>query len=265
MLKSLMLLRKERLTFGIGQEPIWLFDTRKATAPVRSAKIGRRTVPDLATEFDGGSFMLNAAPITVLIIDDHPLMRDGIAFSLEARADMQVVGQAKDGVEGLALYLKHLPAVTLVDLQMPRMNGIQTISEIRKHNSKARLIVLTTYSGDAQVVRAIKAGASGYVLKNMLRQELIDTVIAVHAGLRRVPPELAAEIVDHVDADDLTPREIEILRIVASGNANKAVATHFGLSEETVKGHMKNILAKLGANDRTHAVMIALKRGFLDG
>ena len=130
--------------------------------------------------------MQNAAPITVLIIDDHPMMRDGIAFSLQARADMQVVGQAKDGVEGVALYLKHLPAVTLVDLQMPGMNGIQTISEIRKHNSKARLVVLTTYSGDAQVVRAIKAGASGYVLKNMLRQELIDTVVAVHAGLRRV-------------------------------------------------------------------------------
>jgi DNA-binding NarL/FixJ family response regulator len=209
--------------------------------------------------------MQSTAPITVLIIDDHPLMRDGIAFSLQSRTDMRVVGEAKDGVEGLELYLKHLPAVTLVDLQMPRMNGLATIAEIRKHNSKARLIVLTTYSGDAQVVRALKAGASGYVLKNMLRQELVDTVIAVHAGLRRVPPQLAAEIVDHVDADDLTAREIEILRTVAGGNANKAVATHFGLSEETVKGHMKNILMKLGANDRTHAVMIALKRGFLDG
>jgi DNA-binding NarL/FixJ family response regulator len=209
--------------------------------------------------------MESPAPITILIIDDHPLMRDGIAFSLRSRPDMLVVGEAKDGVEGLDLYVKLRPAVTLVDLQMPRMNGLETIIEIRKHNPRARLVVLTTYSGDAQVVRALKAGASGYILKNMLRRELVDTVLAVHAGRRRVPPELAAEIVDHVDEDDLTAREIEILKIVAAGNANKAVATHFGLSEETVKGHMKNILMKLGANDRTHAVMIALRRGFLDG
>jgi DNA-binding NarL/FixJ family response regulator len=209
--------------------------------------------------------MQNAAPISILIIDDHPMMRDGIAFSLQSRADMSVVGAAKDGLEGLEMYLKLRPAVTLVDLQMPRMNGITTITEIRKHNAKAKLIVLSTYSGDAQVVRALRAGASGYVLKNMLRSDLVDTVIAVHAGLRRIPPEVAAEIVDHVDEDDLTAREIEILRVVAAGNSNKAVASYFGLSEETVKGHMKNILAKLGANDRTHAVMIALKRGFLDG
>jgi DNA-binding NarL/FixJ family response regulator len=209
--------------------------------------------------------MESPTPITILIIDDHPLMRDGIAFSLRARPDMSVVGEAKDGVEGLELYVKLLPAVTLVDLRMPRMNGLETIIAIRKHNPRARLIVLTTYSGDAQVVRALRAGASGYILKNMLRRELVDTVLAVHAGRRRVPPELAAEIVDHVDEDDLTAREIEILKTVAAGNANKAVAIHFGLSEETVKGHMKNILMKLGANDRTHAVMIALKRGFLDG
>jgi DNA-binding NarL/FixJ family response regulator len=197
--------------------------------------------------------MPTGAPITILIIDDHPMMRDGIAFSLQSRSDMCVVGEAKDGVEGVEMYVKLRPAVTLVDLQMPRMNGLATITEIRKHNPKARLIVLTTFRGDAQVVRALRAGASGYVLKDMLRRELVDT------------PEVAAAIVDHVDEDDLTPREIEILRVVAGGNANKAVATHFGLSEETVKGHMKNILLKLGANDRTHAVMIALKRGFLDG
>jgi DNA-binding NarL/FixJ family response regulator len=209
--------------------------------------------------------MQSGTPISILIIDDHPMMRDGIAFSLQSRSDMCVVGEAKDGVEGVEMYVKLRPAVTLVDLQMPRMNGLATITEIRKHNPKARLIVLTTFRGDAQVVRALKAGASGYVLKDMLRRELVETVLAVHSGLRRVPPEVAAEIVDHVDEDDLTPREIEILRVVAGGNANKAVATHFGLSEETVKGHMKNILMKLGANDRTHAVMIALKRGFLDG
>jgi DNA-binding NarL/FixJ family response regulator len=209
--------------------------------------------------------MPSPAPITVLIIDDHPMMRDGIALSLQSRPDMCVVGEAKDGLEGVELYLKLRPAITLVDLQMPRMGGLATITEIRKHNPKAKLIVLTTYSGDAQVVRAIRAGASGYVLKTMLRRELMDTVLAVHSGLRRVPPELAADVVHHVDADHLSSREVEILRVVAEGNSNKAVAAHFGLSEETVKGHMKNILLKLSANDRTHAVMIALKRGFLDG
>jgi DNA-binding NarL/FixJ family response regulator len=209
--------------------------------------------------------MPSESPITILIIDDHPMMRDGIAFSLQSRSDMRVIGEAKDGLEGVELYSRLRPAITLVDLQMPRMGGIATITEIRKQNPRARLIVLTTYSGDAQIVRAIRAGASGYVLKTMLRRELVDTVIAVHAGLRRLPAELAADIVDHVDADDLTPREVEILRVVAEGNANKVVASHFGLSEETVKGHMKNILMKLHANDRTHAVMIGLKRGFLDG
>lgn len=208
---------------------------------------------------------LKIAEITVLIVDDHPLMRDGIAFSLESRRDMCVVGQAKDGIEGVDMFLRHRPAITLVDLQMPRMNGLDTIIAIRKHNPKAKLIVLTTYSGDAQVVRALKAGAAGYLLKNMLRRDLVDTILAVHAGRRSVPPQVAVQIADHVADDDLTPREIEILRTVAAGNANKAVAAHFGLSEETVKGHMKNILLKLNANDRTHAVMIALKRGFLDG
>jgi DNA-binding NarL/FixJ family response regulator len=158
--------------------------------------------------------MQSGTPISILIIDDHPMMRDGIAFSLQSRSDMCVVGEAKDGVEGVEMYVKLRPAVTLVDLQMPRMNGLATITEIRKHNPKARLIVLTTFRGDAQVVRALKAGASGYVLKDMLRRELVDTVLAVHSGLRRVPPEVAAEIVDHVDEDDLTPREIEILRVV---------------------------------------------------
>ena len=209
--------------------------------------------------------MESSTLITVLVIDDHPLMRDGIVFALQAREDMRVVGEAKDGCEGVELFLKHRPAVTLVDLQMPQMNGIETIKELRKHNPKARVIVLTTYSGDAQVIRALKAGASGYLLKSMLRKELVDTIDAVHTGQRGIPPELAAEIVNHVRDDDLTPREIEILRNVAGGNSNKAIASRCGISEETVKGHMKNILQKLNANDRAHAVMIAMKRGFLDG
>jgi DNA-binding NarL/FixJ family response regulator len=162
------------------------------------------------------------------------------------------------------MFLKFRPSVTLVDLQMPHMNGIETITELRKHNPKAKVIVLTTYSGDVQVIRALKAGASGYLLKSMLRKELVDTIHAVHSGQRRVPPELAAEIVNHVSEDDLTPRETEILRNVAGGNSNKAIAARCNISEETVKGHMKNILQKLNANDRTHAVMIAMKRGFLD-
>jgi DNA-binding NarL/FixJ family response regulator len=208
--------------------------------------------------------MVEIEPITVLVIDDHPLLRDGIAFALQARKDMRVVGEAEDGQEGVELFLKVRPNITLLDLQMPRMNGIDTIVAIRQHDPKAKIIVLTTYSGDAQVVRALKAGASGYLLKGMLRKELIETITAVYSGQRRIPAEIAADILGYISDDDLTAREIEILRTVAKGNSNKAVASHFNIAEETVKGHMKNILQKLNANDRTHAVTIALKRGFLD-
>ena len=204
------------------------------------------------------------ALIKVLVIDDHPLLRDGIAFALQARHDMRVVGEASDGQEGLEIFKKVLPDVVLVDLQMPRMNGIDAILAMRQHYPAAKFIVLTTYSGDAQVVRALKAGARGYLLKGMLRKDLVETILAVHAGQRRVPPEIAADILGYVSSDDLTPREVEILRSVAKGNSNKAVASYFGIGEETVKGHMKNILLKLSANDRTHAVTIAMKRGFLD-
>jgi DNA-binding NarL/FixJ family response regulator len=209
--------------------------------------------------------VVETEPITVLVIDDHPLLRDGISFALQARKDMRVVGEAEDGQEGLELFLKLRPDVILVDLQMPRMNGIDTILAMRRHDPKAKIIVLTTYSGDAQVVRSLKAGASGYLLKGMLRKELVETIVAVHAGHRRIPPEIATDILGRVKEDDLTSREVEILRSVAKGNSNKAVASHFGIAEETVKGHMKNILLKLSANDRTHAVTIAMKRGFLDG
>jgi DNA-binding NarL/FixJ family response regulator len=203
-------------------------------------------------------------PITVLVIDDHPLLRDGIAFALQPRNDIRIVGEATDGQEGVELFKKVRPDVVLVDLQMPRMNGIEAITAMRSDYAAAKFIVLTTYSGDAQVVRALKAGAAGYLLKGTLRKDLVDTILAVHAGHRRIPGEIAANILGYVSGDDLTSREVEILRIVAKGNSNKAVASHFGLAEETVKGHMKNILLKLGANDRTHAVTIAMKRGFLD-
>lgn len=203
--------------------------------------------------------------ITILVIDDHPLLRSGILFALQARSDMRVVGEAKDGPEGIEMYTRLRPSVTLVDLQMPGMNGIEVIGELRRRDPHARTIVLTTYSGDAQVLRALRAGAAGYLLKSMLRKELVETIIAVNAGQRRIPPEIAADLATRMDEDSLSAREVQILRKVAEGNSNKAVASHYGLSEETVKGHMKSILMKLNANDRTHAVMIAMKRGFLDG
>ena len=206
-----------------------------------------------------------SSQIRVLCVDDHPLMRDGIAFALQSQKDMDLVGQAVDGDEALKYFRELRPDVTLMDLQMPGMNGIATIEAIRNEFPKARIIVLTTYSGDVQAARALKAGAVGYLLKSMLRNELIDTIRTVHAGGRRIPPEVASELAEHMSADALSAREIEVLRSVASGHSNKIVADELTISEDTVKGHMKNILSKLGANDRTHAVLIAMKRGFLDG
>jgi DNA-binding NarL/FixJ family response regulator len=178
---------------------------------------------------------------------------------------MELVGQAVDGEEALRLYRELRPDITLMDLQMPGMNGIGTIEAIRSEFPKARIIVLTTYSGDVQAARALKAGALGYLLKSMLRKDLIDTIRIVHGGGRRIPPEIASELAEHMCADALSPREIEVLRSVAAGHSNKIVADELAISEDTVKGHMKSILSKLGASDRTHAVLIAMKRGFLDG
>jgi DNA-binding NarL/FixJ family response regulator len=192
-------------------------------------------------------------------------MRDGIAFALQSQKDMELVGQAADGEEALRLYRELRPDITLMDLQMPGMNGIGTIEAVRNEFPKARIIVLTTYSGDVQAARALKAGALGYLLKSMLRTDLINTIRIVHGGGRRVPPEIASELAEHMCADALSPREIEVLRSVASGHSNKIVADDLAISEDTVKGHMKSILLKLGASDRTHAVLIAIKRGFLEG
>jgi len=203
--------------------------------------------------------------IKVLCVDDHPIVRDGIAFALQQQPDMVLVAEATNGLEAVVAFRQHRPDVTLMDLQMPQMNGIDALAAIRKDFPHARIVMLTTYSGDVQVSRALSLGAVGYLLKGMLRSELIDTIRAVHAGHRRIPTAIATDLAEHYSADALSVREIEVLRIVATGCSNKIVADRLFISEDTVKGHMKSILAKLQANDRTHAVMIAIKRGFLDG
>jgi DNA-binding NarL/FixJ family response regulator len=203
-------------------------------------------------------------PIRVLAVDDHPLLREGIAAVIAGQQDMVLVAEAATGREAIERFREHRPDVTLMDLQMPEMSGIDAIVAIRSEFPGARIIVLTTYTGDAQAVRAFQAGASGYLLKSMLRKELLDTIRAVCAGKRRIPPEIAAEIAEHHTDDALTEREIEVLRLVAAGNANKIVAAELAISEETVKAHMRSILSKLAANDRTHAVTIALKRGIIN-
>ncbi len=201
----------------------------------------------------------------MLCVDDHPLLREGIAAVIHGEGDIALVAEATNGKEAIESFRLHRPDVTLMDLQMPGMNGIDTIIAIRQEFPGARFIILTTYQGDVQALRALKAGASGYLLKSMLRKELLDTIRAVHVGRRCIPAEIAAELADHVADDALTDREIEVLRRVAMGNSNKIIASHLNVSEATIKGHLKNILSKLAANDRTHAVTIAMKRGFIDG
>jgi len=202
--------------------------------------------------------------IRILTVDDHPLLREGIAAVLASEQDMALVAEAADGREALEQFRTHRPDVTLMDVQMPEVNGIDAIVKIREEFPDARIIVLTTYTGDAQAARAFKAGASGYLLKSMVRKELIDTIRTVHAGKKRIPPEIAVEMAEHHSDDALTVRELEVLREVAAGNANKRVAQLLNVSEETIKAHMKSILSKLGANDRTHAVTIAVKRGIIE-
>jgi DNA-binding NarL/FixJ family response regulator len=208
--------------------------------------------------------MTDIKKIKVLIVDDHPLMRSGIAGEVNEQADMQVVSEAADGNEALVAYRAHRPDVTLMDLRMPNVNGLDAMLAIKKEFPEARFIVLTTVAGDIQVVRAFEAGARGYLLKNLVRTELIDTIRVVHAGKKRVPTEIAKLLAEHFTEDDLTQREVEILRGVARGNSNKIVADQLNISENTVKNHVKSILSKLGANDRTHAVVIGLQRGIIE-
>jgi DNA-binding NarL/FixJ family response regulator len=203
-------------------------------------------------------------PIRILTVDDHPLLREGIAAILGTEKQLELVAQASNGQEAVAQFRTCQPDITLMDLQMPLMNGIEAIQAIRKDFPNARIIVLTTYAGDAQAVRAFKAGAFGYLLKSSLRKELIETIRSVHGGKKRIPVEIAVEMAEHHSDDSLTEREVEVLKQVAAGNANKIIATHLAISEETVKAHVKNILSKLAANDRTHAVTIALKRGIIE-
>ena len=202
--------------------------------------------------------------ISVLVVDDHPLMRFGIAGEINAQRDMKIVAEAEDGEPALALFREHKPDVTLMDLKLPRMNGIDCLMAIRAEFRQARIIVLTTATGDIQVTRAFKAGAVGFLLKDTLRAELVNTIRVVHAGGKRIPEEIAQQVAEHATEDALSEREIEVLRGVARGRSNKIIAAELSITEHTVKNHLKNILSKLDADDRTHAVTIALKRGYID-
>jgi len=209
------------------------------------------------------SMSASATPIRILTVDDHSLLRDGIAALVSTQPDMEVVAEASTGSEAIELFRRLRPDVTLMDVQMPEIDGIEALIAIRNEFPAARVIVLTTYKGDVQATRALKAGAQAYLLKSLLRQELLTTIRDVHSGRKRIGQEVAEQLADHLGEDALTPREIEVLRLVADGNSNKLIASQLSVSEDTVKGHLKNILSKLGANDRTHAVTIAIKRGII--
>jgi DNA-binding NarL/FixJ family response regulator len=207
--------------------------------------------------------MVTTKQIKILTVDDHPILREGIAAVIQGEKDMLIVGEASNGREAIEMFQSKRPDVTLMDLQMPDLNGIDAIAIIRQEHPQARIIVLTTYEGDVLARRALKAGAAGYILKDMIRTELLEAIRAVHLGLKYIPQKIAAELAEHYAEDDLSEREIEVLREVARGTSNKIIASHLSISEATVKAHMQNILLKLGASDRTHAVSIATTRGFL--
>jgi DNA-binding NarL/FixJ family response regulator len=205
-----------------------------------------------------------SSPIRILAVDDHPITRDGIARLIAIQTDMILVAQAANGREAIQQFRTHRPDITLMDLQMPEMNGLDALIAIRGEFPDAKMIVLTTYEGDVHILRALKAGAQGYLLKNTLHTELLHTIRAVHAGKRSLSPEVSFQVAEHMSDQTLTPAEIAVLRLIADGNANKQIADQLRITEDTVKGRVKSILAKLDANDRTHAAIIGLKRGIID-
>jgi DNA-binding NarL/FixJ family response regulator len=207
---------------------------------------------------------MTADPIRILAVDDHPLVRRGIATLVGGELDMSLVAEASNGREAIQQFRTHRPDVTLMDIQMPEMNGVDAMIAIRGEFPEARFIVLTTYTGDVQILRALKAGARAYLLKNFFHKELLETIRAVHAGKKALSAEASYQLAEHVTDDALTPAEIRVLRLIAEGNANKEIAAQLSVSEETVKGQVRNILSKLGANDRAHAAMIGLKRGIIE-
>jgi DNA-binding NarL/FixJ family response regulator len=212
---------------------------------------------------DPYSMTTNTPPIRILSADDHPLLRSGIAALIATQTDMELVGEAATGKEAVQLRRDLDPDVTLMDLQMPDMSGLDAIIAIRSEDPSARIIVLTTYSGDVLAQRALKAGAQAYVLKSLVRAEILNTIRVVYAGERQVQADVAAEIAKHTADVPLTIRETEVLKLIASGYANKTISAHLDINEETTKSHIRNILAKLGARDRTHAVSLGLKRGII--
>jgi DNA-binding NarL/FixJ family response regulator len=207
---------------------------------------------------------MTADPIRILAVDDHPLVRRGIATLVGGELDMSLVAEASNGRGAIQQFRTHRPDVTLMDIQMPEMNGVDAMIAIRGEFPEARFIVLTTYTGDVQILRALKAGARAYLLKNFFHKELLETIRAVHAGKKALSAEASYQLAEHVTDDALTPAEIRVLRLIAEGNANKEIAAQLSVSEETVKGQVRNILSKLGANDRAHAAMIGLKRGIIE-
>ena len=206
----------------------------------------------------------DANEIRILVVDDHPVVREGVDALVRRKTDMRIVAQATNGREAIEQFRAHRPDVTLMDLQMPEMSGLDALMALRGEFPDARIIVLTTYKGDAQVLRAIKAGASAYLLKNALHKELLDTIRAVHAGKKYISPEASYELAEYASGDALTPAEVRVLRLIAEGNANKEIAAQMSVSEDTVKGQVRNILSKLGAKDRAHAAMIGVKRGIIE-
>ena len=208
--------------------------------------------------------MSTDVPIRILVVDDHPVVREGIAVLIGSQSDMALVAEAANGREAIQQFRKHHPDITLMDLQMPEMNGLDALAAIRGEFPDARIIVLTTYTGDVQILRALKSGAQGYLLKNTFHKELVDTIRAVHGGKKTLSAEASYELAAHSTDDALTPAEISVLKLIAAGNANKQIADQLSITEDTVKWRVKNILSKLGAHDRTHAAMIGLKRGIIE-